>query len=90
MNLKHDLRCVPAIHGEIFLQDDHDEIHRGEIVVEQEHPVERGTAKTRTLSFQYGFALFLDCGHTYYFNPVRLPFGEVEISFLAISRAEYV
>ena len=74
VNLEHDLRCAFVTHTEVFLQDDHDEIHRGEIVVEQEHLVERGTANARAPGFQYSSVLFLGRGHDAgYFNPARLP-----------------
>jgi hypothetical protein len=52
VDLEHDSRGTFAIHAEIFLQDDDDEIHRRVVVVQQHDLVEGGRTRARPLGFQ--------------------------------------
>lgn len=69
MNLKHNARCLFAVHVEKLLQNQYDEFHRGEVVIQKQHFVERGGLGVRPLRFEYGIALFIG-GHASHSNPV--------------------
>ena len=58
VNLEHDSRGTFAIHAEIFLQNDDDEIHRRVVVVEQKHLVHRWWTGARPLRLEDEFILF--------------------------------
>src|SRR5450830_1982066 len=61
MNTEHDLRRRFTVLVEILLNDGHHEFHRGVIVIEQGHLVER--RRLEDLPLQQGFCVVLGC-HT--------------------------
>ena len=70
VHLEHHPRCPFAVHSKKFLQDDYDEIHRSEVVVEQKHLVKRRRLRPRSLGFEEGVVLFLS-GHAIHSNGVE-------------------
>ena len=58
VDLEHDSRGTFAIHAEIFLQDDDDEIHRRVIVIQQQDLVHRWRTSPCPLCFQNEIILF--------------------------------
>ena len=56
MDLQHHLGGFFLIHREELLQHEHDEIHRGEIVVEQDHLKTAGRTDLGAYRFKQGIA----------------------------------
>ncbi len=59
VNFEHDLHGTFSVHRKKFLQDENDEIHGSEVVVEQQNRVERGRCELAALRLENGACLVL-------------------------------
>ena len=59
VNFEHDLHGTFSVHRKKFLQDENDEIHGSEVVVEQQNRVERGRSELAALRLENGACLML-------------------------------